>query len=226
MIKEAIDKILNMAAPAFIEINGLPYSKDSLRLITPPEVPALEFRTLSSLVEYCKVAEEGVDLIHVESHAKVCVYAPIHALWGTRTKRATAFWSGFHFNFGQFYHQTDFVIKLQSQFYPSPDRDKLIPMVSSVKEETVRLSKDDGISQQVVASKGVLVENRTLPNTIALAPCRTFSESGVVTGTFVLRAKDGPAFALFDVAEDFPDKAACAVADYLKEQLPDITVLV
>lgn len=225
MIKEALEYVIRLAQPTITEVNGLPYTRQDLRLVAPPEVPVLELGTLSSLVDFCREQNSTVGLVHVEDHRTVTVYAPAHVLWGRRTKLVNAQWEKFHFEFGRFYDQAEFVIKLLSQFHQSDVRDELVKMISSVKEETVKLSTDDGLSQQVVARKGVMVENRTLPKTVVLAPCRTFSEAGVITGEFILRAQDGPRFALFDVVQDFPQRAAYAVADYLREQLPDLTVL-
>src|SRR5262249_3289717 len=66
---------------------------------------------------------------------------------------------------------------LQTQFFPSQERDSALVLIASVRENTVRDSVDNGYAQQVTASAGVvLVGSQSVPNPIRLRPYRTFRE--------------------------------------------------
>ena len=103
------------------------------------------------------------------------------------------------FNFGQWYDVESFIIAMQSCFVQNEDSEKILKVVGNIKEEAVRQTGDDGISQQVTAKTGIAtVENIKVPNPVVLAPFRTFREIAQPESKFVFRMQQGPRCALFE----------------------------
>lgn len=128
------------------------------------------------------------------------------------------------FPFGTFMDQETFAIKLQTGFVPSPARDDLLRIVSSIAENNVRESTDDGVTQEVVARAGVVMKERQkLPMIVQLAPFRTFPEVEQPISPFLLRAKagaDAPVLALFEAdGGKWSIDALEAIAAWLEEKV-------
>lgn len=86
----------------------------------------------------------------------------------------------------------EFLITLRTCFAPTPDRDKLVNLLSRVRDENVREATDDSLSQVVTVRKGVqVVSNETVPQIVELAPYRAFQEIAQVTSQYIVRLKSG-----------------------------------
>lgn len=124
------------------------------------------------------------------------------------------------------------VIFLQTWFVADAARDALLRVIGNVKDETVAGAHDDGVTQQVHASRGVAFkDNIAVPNPVTLRPFRTFREVEQPASVFVVRAKAGqegglPTFALHEAdGGQWKLEAMQTVAAYLKTALPGETVL-
>lgn len=133
--------------------------------------------------------------------------------------------------FGQFTDAEVFFINLQSQFVKIGHREELLKLISGIKESTVRENTDDGVSQSVVARKGVaLVAEQRVPNPVTLAPYRTFREIEQPESDFILRMQSGggdkPRMALFEAdGGAWKLEAIKRIAAFLRAQLLDWTVV-
>jgi len=132
---------------------------------------------------------------------------------------------------GTYYDPEQFVVGLQAWFVADADRDAVLRAVGNIRDSAVTTATDDGVTQSVVASRGVLVERRDLPSPVTLRPHRTFREVEQPASTFILRARAGkegglPTLALFE-ADGLAWKleAMKNVAAYLRAALPGVTVL-
>lgn len=110
---------------------------------------------------------------------------------------------GTGFKFDAFHQHEDFIIGLQAKFTPDEDLTAVLEVVSSIKDNQVTISEDDGVSQKITASKGATMDRRAaLPNPVVLRPYRTFREIEQPRSPFILRARDAgnglPALALFE----------------------------
>jgi len=183
----------------------------------PPKEPVpatLKLNTLTGLVEYVNNGADGVKedeiglMVHVVNERQVdvlsgtfgraeqrCVYA---------SSTADAVLSKSDFRFGEFYDCESFVIKLLSLFEDFDGRAAVLKIVGNIKEENVRQTGDDGVTQTVTAKSGIArVEDVSVPNPVFLAPFRTFREVTQPLSPFVLRMKQGregglPTVALFE----------------------------
>lgn len=204
---------------------------------------ALAINTLSGVVEYVK---NGVDrtneaivdgwMIHVVDPETVTV---ISGLFGRAEQRreylsatAQAVLSGADFDYGTFYNCEDFNIKLQSVFVENDDRERVLRLVGNIKEENVRTTGDDGVTQSVTAKSGIArVEEVPVPNPVTLIPYRTFREVTQPSSEFILRMRQGhagqmPTCALFEAdGGAWKLKAIQSIKAYLQENTEGITII-
>lgn len=235
MIKEAINRILDLAKPVLVEANGGEYSTQGLTPVKHPDLSLVQVRTLTGLVDHL-MTELLVDSDHcwlkgdwfvlVEDHASVKVLsAPVNG-FNQRLELAHARAPEFGFPFGHFMGLEEFIIGLQSQFIPTPVRDGVLKIVGNVRGDQVQTVKDDGIGQRVEVAAGVAtVEKVELPNPVTLKPWRTFREIDQVESKFVLRMRagqGGPMAALIEAdGGSWKNEAALKIAEWLQGRLPD-----
>jgi hypothetical protein len=93
------------------------------------------------------------------------------------------------------------LVKLRTAFADSPDRALLISLLANITEEDIRISADDGLSQQVTVRRGLSMELQTIPNPATLAPMRTFAEVVQPQSLFLVRLKKAPNGPLVSVLE-------------------------
>jgi hypothetical protein len=207
----------------------------SIEVDQPNSVPApLEVATLTGLVDYVKtVADERDDVdegglaIHVVSPTEVRVVSGLSDDGFAQravflAARAVAPKHGW----GTFADQEAFVVWLLTAFVDTVERASVLALVGNLREEAVRQSTDDGVSQTVVARKGMVrVENVVVPNPVRLAPYRTFREVEQPHGLFLLRLRGGgedavPTIALFEADGGlWRLDAIGAIRDWLRHQL-------
>ncbi len=214
------------------------------QVFLPPKeyLPAsLGINTLSGVVEYVK---NGADkdvvydgwMVHVVDPATVTV---VSGLFGRAEQRreylrasAQAVLSNVDFIYGTFYDSETFNIKIQSLFVDNDDKERVLRLVGNIKEENVRQTADDGVTQNVTARSGIArVEDVPVPNPVDLMPFRTFREVTQPASQFVLRLRQGrdgtmPTCALFEADGGvWKLRAIQSIATYLRENLEGITII-
>lgn len=130
------------------------------------------------------------------------------------------------FRFNAFVSNSAFMIAIQTLFHEGHnDWEKVTRVISTIKEERVTQSQDDGMAQQVTAKAGIaIVSEVEVPRVVTLKPFRTFREVEQPHSQFVLRlqAKQGqmPEIALFEAdGGKWKLDAIEAIKDYLDEKL-------
>lgn len=200
----------------------------------------LTVRTLAGLAEFVKsnrdnVAESGEDsyLIHVANPTEVYLRGSL----GTEDKgyrrhtylKAEA--SLPDLTLGSFMDHDAFMIHLQTRFEKTDQRDSLMKMLGSIRENDVRNSDDDGIAQQITVSKGITMAERvSVPSPVELRPYRTFHEVPQQPASpFVLRVRKGtekPMVALFEAdGGAWRLEAIKAVADWLRANAQGVPII-
>lgn len=188
----------------------------------------LEVNTLTGLIDYIKDDYEryGKKLyIHVKDEETVVLQSPLLPNGERETLvKANAIVPDFRY---EHYHDTEeLIIALQSKFTrvaKGDDRELLLKVVGNVKEENIRATGDDGMSQAVTIRSGVSsVEGVKVPNPVALAPYRTFLEVKQPESDFIFRMKDGPRGAIFEADGGiWRNEAIDNVSKYLAKELKD-----
>lgn len=202
MIKEALQYLLSLRDVEQFQLNGHQYTNKQLVQVSEDEPSIFSTKTLASLVELIvkERNHERLDdlIVHVESPTKVNVITTLRGDFG-RYNLYSAVAELPRIALDNYMDLEAMNILLKSAFVSSDMRDKLVQILGNVKEEVVKTSSDDGISQSVVAKVGIgTVGNVKLPPVVSLAPYRTFLEIEQPEGEFLLRLKNGPLAALFE----------------------------
>ncbi len=165
-------------------------------IVKRPPAQTLRVATLQGLADYLRAGFDETHLptgellaVHVASFRQVDVVTETQEdLLGGRHVLASAVCEDSCFAFGTWHGYEEFVIGLQSSFVPTPAREDLLKLVSSIRGGDVRETTDSGVSQEVKATKGVaLVANVPVRSRWTLQPYRTFREVEQPASDFVLR---------------------------------------
>lgn len=183
----------------------------------------LIIKTLTGLVDYIKSnleRKEAKLLLHIEKPDEVSLMGLL-AEDGSREYLASAQAIVPRFNFDYFLDIEEFNVALQSVFAPTADRDILLKVVGNLKEDNVKTTGDDGISQAVTIKTGVATAaDVKVPNPVTLAPYRTFIEVKQPESKFIFRMKDGPRGAIFEAdGGAWRNQAILNIKTFLEEQL-------
>ena len=235
MIREAIEKIVEMVAPTFKEINGDTYSSKDMKLIERDNRPGeIGVNTLSGLVEYLTANVDKLEMsnlmIHVVDHKTVRVFDKFEANGKRNTFIRAQVDSGLkEFRFGEYMDQESFCIALATLFVQVENIDSLITMAGNIKNEAVTTATDDGISQNVTVKGGVSVVSKLkVPNPHHLSPYRTFREVFQPESPFVFRVNKGEEIscALFEAdGGQWRLEAIDNIKEYLSENLSGIAII-
>lgn len=236
MIKEAIEKIVAMAAPNKIEAEWGTYTDKQLTLLKKPLPDAFRVQTLGGFIDLVKApiddATKETFIVHVVSPVLVALRQRVSSQ-GERVRLLEAHYQPPDFKFGQFLQAEHFIIGLQAMFRDTEDLRYAVELASGLRDEKVGISQDDGISQTVTVRAGVaLRENTSVKRKITLAPIRTFTEVIQPTSEFVLRmrssnAGEQPLIALFEADGGAWQKEAIDnIGEYLKGHLAEGTIIV
>lgn len=185
----------------------------------------LRINTLTGVVAYLKAQKERVEnnfFVQVLNEETVLVKGVLAVDGGRETLvKAEAIVPSFSFD--RFLDTEELIIGLQAKFVKNTDRDILLQVAGNVKEENVRNTGDDGISQSVAIKTGVTtVGDVKVPNPVVLAPYRTFLEVSQPESDFVFRMKDGPRGAIIEAdGGAWRNQAITNVREYLAESLKE-----
>ena len=209
LTKEALDYLTERGIKPEerqLKINGENYiiNKDGEPVLIEPVVHSakepIRLNTLSGLVDYIKSNIDVFDdvAVHVVNE-KLVEFKSSLGPDGKRELFAVATAIVPEFDFDSYMDIESFNIALQSQFVKTDDRDILLKVVGNLKEDNVRSTGDDGISQAVTIKSGIATaENIKVPNPVILAPYRTFVEVEQPESKFIFRMQSGPRGAIFE----------------------------
>lgn len=220
-----------------IEIDGVAYATRQVYL--PPVEPddpmpdTLTLHTLSGVVEFAQLAVNAnrIEAIHVLEPNDVRVLGPLEGSARKRPLYARAVVRDSKFPFGSFQSIEDFVIGVQAAFLDTTARAELLAYVGNVRDEVVRTSEDDGVTQIATVKKGVSMQTpRPVPNPVKLAPFRTFVEIAQPESAFILRLKrkegELPMVALFETADrGWEIEAIKLIRQFLADALPEVPII-
>lgn len=238
----AIDKIdaLVRKVVAPVEIKGEHYAPAAMMQIQPKPDPTpapLEVGTLGSFIEYItaemdKEEQKEGCFVHIADPRKVELLSPLFGLHQQRFCYIRAEACAVAFQYGTWFDPESFLIKLMTEFMPTPAVSGLMKLVGNLRDEAVRTLEDDGVTQVAKARQGLsLAAELAVPNPIKLRPYDLFREVVSPEGLYILRLRGGgsdrkPTCALFEAdAIGWELQAIDAVRDYLEKELPDGTVI-
>lgn len=243
LLKNAIEKIAEMAAPTIREINGETWSSKHMERVRLPEDTPEQYtvNTLEGLVNLIK--REGVKWTTEEMPLFVVVRGPdLVEVDSSHTPGRNTAYLRMHFyravsDVPEFITHTqpleNMIIKLRAQCAASPDRTRLLDLLSSVSLEDGVSTVDNGVTQTVTQRRGVaLKENLTIDNPyFVLKPYRTFLEIDQPASEFLLRVSEGGEVGLFQADGgawklDAKRRIGAWLAEALKEEIENGRVVV
>jgi len=197
MIKEAIEKIIELEEQKVFEINGEEYTNDpNMKRVAPHyDRPAsIGFSSLDAIVQAVKAEISRHEVkkpvfINVAAYNRVNVFTTYRSEDMKRDELYTAE-PDLPRPFSSWSEHDDCIIMLRSQFVPNEDIDYLLDLLSRVSDEDSVTSDDNGVTQKMSATAGVSLKNYVIPKTrVTLAPYRTFHEVEQPASEFILRVK-------------------------------------
>jgi hypothetical protein len=242
MLDALIKSVQDSVVAAVLNIGGVEYTTRTVHLPPkPPLVETLAMQTLTGLAEYLLKDIDGLNeggiFLQIASPTQVSALMPIAS--DNEHRRTTPVHCscedllGKQFPYGQFRPLEDTIIDLQARFVPTPELADLLALLGAVKDEKVTQHADDGVTQSVVARKGItLAENCDVKPRVCLVPYRTFPEIDQPPAEFILRLKSGqngnpPTCALFESSDaTWKHVAMQSIKQFLLTSLPDLDVSV
>jgi len=192
MIKEAIEKIEQLANPVIFNVGNETYSSGLLHRI-PPHVDRpsqIEVCSLESLAELIAAEFGGTEakrvFVRVVSPLEVKVFTELlddqsrNALYVAKADTPIN-----HFGWKDY---ESAMIAFRSQFDQTEDIEYILNLLSRISKESGVSTEDNGFSQSVVAKTGIaLVGKENVRPRVKLKPYRTFLEVAQPESEFLLR---------------------------------------
>ncbi|WP_142415442.1 hypothetical protein [Hathewaya massiliensis] len=200
------------------------FTTRNLRRVEMPKAKALTVSTLTGFVDYIKSNLDKLPeqlLVQVKSHDEVRLYSPLNA---DREReeyvQAQAILPN-NIVYDRFISTEQFNIMLQSSFTDEGDKEVLLKYTGLIKDEAVKSTGDDGVSQAVTIKTGVAsVGQAVVPNPVTLAPYRTFPEVDQPLSKFIFRMQEGPRAAIFEAdGGAWRNQAIKNIKEYLEKEL-------
>lgn len=204
---EAVQKIADLAREnaAPITIEGVNYVRGA---VTDPRaaepLPAtLSVFTLTSLVEFLENSKDFAADDELFLHVAPTTVQVRSKLFGRFQQRKTLIEAKADpflptFPWERYMTLEEMVIGLQTMFVDTAQRKGVLKVVGNVRDENVKQTTDDGVTQTVTGRAGIVNNVEIMvPNPVMLRPFRTFPEVEQPEGMFVLRMRTGGHAALF-----------------------------
>lgn len=224
--KESLEYLISLGyeREALVETEKGLFSKVNLQRVELPQIETLEVSNLTSLIDYCKSNLDKIEgrlLIQVVSPEEVKLLTPLDKDRNRQEiLRAVAILPD-NIIYDSFIDTERFNIMLQSGFTDNEHKKILLKFTGLIRDEAVKDTGDDGISQAVTIKTGVAsVADAKVPNPVLLAPYRSFPEIKQVESKFIFRMKEGPRAALFEADGGvWKNEAMRRIKDYLVKNL-------
>ena len=202
MLKEFVEKLVSLKDNKLYEIHGETYSDNSLiRIEKHIDRPReLCVYSLDSLVELIKSESHLVGkkvYVQIEAYNKVNVFTTYDDTF-KRDFLYNAVYDGPKVDFGWKSHE-ETMIKLRSNYVHNEGIDYLLNILSRITDENSITSRDNGITQEVEARRGVsLASKEVIKPKVSLIPYRTFLEAKQPESEFLVRLREGGQIGLFE----------------------------
>lgn len=201
-LKEAIEYVVGLAPAKEHDMGHGVYTDKKLYRIHEPLVKPINTTSLESLIDYI---HRNVDCLKLEDtfiNIKSPQNVTLESKYNTDKERDTYINCTAdipQINYSEFYTNEDFNILMQSSFQDTKDKELILKVIGNLREEGIKNTSDDGVSQSVVIKTGIAsIENVKVPNPVSLKPYRTFLEVQQPESKFIFRMKDGGACAIFE----------------------------
>ena len=195
MLKDFVNRIVALAAPTTVEVDGSVYSNQELIYIQDkkPMPSCIDLTGLDSICKMVRNEAEHVGLqifIQVKDYKSVSVFTSLDAdedrLYLYKCNADTP-----AVTTGRFMAYENAVIELRSLYIPNEGTEYLLQLLSSISNESKVTSTDNGVTQQVEARSGIALNSMVkIKPRVTLQPFRTFIEVEQPASEFLLRINE------------------------------------
>ena len=228
MLKEFVNRIVELAAPTTYEIDGHTYSSEALRRVDPPRYRPTPI-DVNGLDSICKLVRNEVKQVDLKVFVQIEAY--------NRVKVFTTYDSEFERSYlyrcvadtpkvtvNSFNPYENAVIELRSLYIPNKDTDYLLQLLSSISSESKVVSTDNGVTQSVEAKQGIALSHMVaVKPRVSLKPFRTFIEVDQPESEFLLRISGDGKVGLYEADGGvWKLEATRNVAAYFEKELKDL----
>jgi len=201
---ETIDRVLEIATPLTVEVNGKTYATQTLRLVEEEEklhnIP--KTKTVTSLDAFAAlISREAIELypdsnlfVSCSAFNRVSVYTDVFTdslerwerqdLYACELRDAPGWadaWHGYEAA----------VIALRSQFVPNEGTEYLLDLLSRMSNQADVKTEDNGMTQSTTVHKGIaLLGTEAIRPIVPLRPYRTFQEIEQPESEFLVRVRE------------------------------------
>ena len=228
MLKEFVNRLVELAAPTIHEVEGSVYSNQQLVHIQDkkPMPKCIDLTGLDSICKMVRNEAEHVGLqifIQVKDYKSVSVFTELDEdedrlyLYNCVADTPAV-------AMGRFMAYENAVIELRSLYIPNKGTEYLLQLLSSISNESKVTSSDNGVTQQVEARSGIALNSMVkIEPRVTLQPFRTFVEVAQPESEFLLRINDRGEIGFFPADGGvWKLEATRNVAAYFEDKLKDL----
>jgi hypothetical protein len=228
MLKEFVNKLIELAAPTTYEINGHTYASQDLERIDPPKYMPKSI-DVTGLDSVCKLVRNEVKVVgrkifvHIQGFNSVRVFSTYDDQY-ERSYLYRCLADTPSVTVGRFNPYENAVIELRSLYIPNEDSAYLLKLLGSITSESKVTSSDNGVTQAVEAKSGIALSQMVeVKPRVSLKPFRTFIEVDQPESEFLLRISGDGKIGLFEADGGvWKLEATRNVAAYFEEDLKDL----
>ena len=228
MLKDFVNRIVALAAPTTVEVEGSVYSNQELVHIQDKK-PMPRCIDLTGLDSVCKMVRNEADhvglqiFIQVTDYKNVCVFTALDEdedrLYLYKCVADTP-----AVTMGRYMSYENAVIELRSLYIPNEGTKYLLQLLSSISNESKVTSSDNGVTQQVEARSGIALNSMVkIEPRVSLQPFRTFVEVSQPESEFLLRINERGEIGFFPADGGvWKLESTRNVAAYFENELKDL----
>lgn len=228
MLRDFVNKLMELAPPTTVEVDGSVYSNQQLMHIQDKK-PMPRCIDLTGLDSICKMVRNEADhvglqiFIQVKDYKSVSVFTSLDAdedrLYLYKCIADTP-----AVTTDRFMSYEKAVIELRSLYIPNEGTKYLLQLLSSISNESKVTSTDNGVTQQVEARSGIALSSMVkIEPRVTLQPFRTFIEVVQPASEFLLRINERGEIGFFPADGGvWKLEATRNVAAYFERELDDL----
>ena len=228
MLKEFVNRLVELAAPTIHEVDGSVYANQQMVLIQDkkPMPKCIDLTGLDSICKMVRNEAEHVGLqifIQGKDYKSVSVFTELDEdedrLYLYKCVADTP-----AVTTDRFMDYAKAVIELRSLYIPNKGTEYLLQLLSSISNESKVTSSDNGVTQQVEARSGIALNSMVkIEPRVSLQPFRTFVEVAQPESEFLLRINERGEIGFFPADGGvWKLEATRNVAAYFEEALKDL----
>ena len=228
MLKDFVNRLVELAAPTTYEVEGSVFaSKELVHVMDKKPMPrCIDLTGLDSICKMvCNEADHvGLQIfIQVKDYKNVSVFTSLDGdedrLYLYKCAADTP-----SVTMGRFMPYENAVIELRSLYIPNQDTEYLLQLLSSISNESKVTSMDNGVTQKVEAKSGIALSSMvTIKPRVTLRPFRTFIEVAQPESEFLLRINERGEIGMFPADGGvWKLEATRNAAAYFENELKDL----